>query len=62
MCTATVPASAAEALGQLESAARFLAGLDAAGMPAEAVTECLRGMEWAGAIQAAARGQFLQAF
>ena len=35
----TVPANAREALGMLESAMRFLAGLDAADMPAEAVAE-----------------------
>jgi len=62
MSTAMVPANADEALGMLESAAGFLAGLDAADMPAEAIAECLRGMERADALQAAARGQFLSAF
>jgi hypothetical protein len=52
----------AEALGMLESAAGFLADLDAADMPAEALGECLRGMERADAVQAAARGQMLAAF
>jgi hypothetical protein len=62
MSTAMVPANAAEALGMLESAAGFLAGLDAAEMPAEAIAECLLGMERADAVQAAARGEFLVAF
>jgi uncharacterized protein DUF222 len=62
MSTAMVPASAGEALEMLESAAGFLAGLDAAEMPAEAIAECLLGMERADAVQAAARGQFLVAF
>jgi hypothetical protein len=60
--TVMVPASAGEALGMLESAAGFLAGLDAAGMPAAAIAECLRGLERADAVQAVARGRFLQAF
>jgi Domain of unknown function (DUF222) len=62
MSTAMVPANAAEALGMLESAAGFLAGLDAAEMPAEAISECLLGMERADAVQAAARGQMLAVF
>ena len=62
MSTVIVPASAAEALGMLECAAGFLADMDAAGMPAEALGECLRGMERADAVQAAARGQVLAAF
>ena len=62
MCTITVPANAGEALGMLESAMRFLADLDAAEMPAEAIAECLRGLEQADAVQAAARGQLLAAF
>jgi hypothetical protein len=40
----------------------FPAGLDAADMPAEALAECLRGMERADAVGAAARGGFLAAF
>jgi hypothetical protein len=60
--TVMVPASAGEALGMLESAAGFLADLDAAGMPTEAVAECLRGLERADAVQAAARGRLLVAF
>ncbi|HYB16003.1 MAG TPA: hypothetical protein VEF71_11100, partial [Streptosporangiaceae bacterium] len=62
MCTLMVPANAAEALGMLEGAAGFLADMDAAGMPAEALGECLRGMERADAVQAAARGRVLAAF
>jgi hypothetical protein len=57
-----VPASADDALGMLESAAGFLADMDVAGMPAEAAAECLRRMERADAVQAAARGEFLAAF
>jgi hypothetical protein len=49
MCIAMVPANTAEALGMLESAAGFLADIDAAGMPAEAIAECLLGMERADA-------------
>ncbi len=62
MSTATVPASASEALGMLESAMGFLADLDAADMSAEVVAECLQGMERADAVGAAARGRFLAAF
>jgi Domain of unknown function (DUF222) len=62
MCTVTGSASAAEALGMLETAAGLLAGLAAAEMPAEAVAELLRGMERADAVQAAARGLLLAAF
>src|SRR5262249_36598010 len=49
MSTVAVPASAAEALEMLESAMEFLA-------------DCLRGLERADAIEAAARGRFLEAF
>jgi len=57
MSSVMVPANPGEALGMLEAGAGFLADLDAVGMPAEAVGECLRGMERAGAVQAAARGR-----
>jgi hypothetical protein len=40
----------------------YLAGLDAADMPAGALAECLRGMERADAVGAAARGRFLAGF
>ena len=46
----------------LESAVGFLADADAAQMPAEALAGCLRGLERADAVQAAARGQLLAAF
>jgi hypothetical protein len=46
----------------LESAMRFLAGADAAGMPAGALAECLQGLERIDAVEAAARGRFLAAF
>jgi len=62
MSTVAVPASAAEALEMLESAMEFLADADAADMPAEALADCLRGLERADAIEAAARGRFLEAF
>jgi len=62
MSTVAVPASAAEALEMLESAMEFLADADAAGMPAEALADCLRGLERADAIEAVARGRFLEAF
>jgi hypothetical protein len=62
MSTPTVPASAAEALEMLESALGYLADADAADMPAEALANCLRGLERANAIEAAARGRLLEAF
>ncbi len=62
MSSVMAPASAAEALGMLESAMRFLADTDAAGMPAERLAECLRGLERADAMEAAARGRLLEAF
>ena len=62
MSTVTVPASGSEALQMLECAAGFLADLDAAAMPTEALGEYLRGLERADAVQAAARGRFLAAF
>jgi hypothetical protein len=62
MTAVTVPASAQEALGMLECAAGFLADLDATQMPAEAISECLQGMERADAVQAAARGRLLAGF
>jgi hypothetical protein len=59
MSTVTVPG---EALGMLESAAGFLADADAVSMPAEALAECLRGLERADAVLAVARGRMLAAF
>ncbi len=62
MGNVVVPSNAAEALGMLESAMGFLAGANAAQMPAEAIAQCLRGLERADAVEAAARGQLLAAF
>ena len=62
MSTVTVPANGSEALEMLACAAGFLADLDAAQMPAEALAGCLRGLERADAAQAAARGRLLAAF
>jgi Domain of unknown function (DUF222) len=57
-----VPANAAEPLGMLESAAGLLADMDVAALPTEAVAECLRGLERADAVLAAARGRLLAVF
>ncbi len=69
MCTTTVPATAAEALGLLESALgmqqrvlRFLAAQDAAGLPAPAVADQLRALERADAVGSAVRGRLLEVF
>jgi hypothetical protein len=62
MSTVTVPANGSEALEMLACAAGFLADLDAAQVPAGALAGYLRGLERAGAVQAAARGQLLAAF
>jgi hypothetical protein len=62
MSTVMVPANAGEALVMLESAMGYLADLDAAELPVEAISECLRGLEQADAVGAAARGQMLAAF
>ena len=69
MCTTMVPATAAEALGMLESAVgaqesalRFLAAQDAAGLPAGAAADQLRALERNDAIEAAVRARLLAAF
>jgi Domain of unknown function (DUF222) len=69
MCTTTVPATAADALAMLESAAGlqrsalgFLAAQDAAGLPAPAVADQLRALERHDAIEAAVRGRLLEVF
>ena len=62
MSAIAVPSNADEALGTLESALGFLAAEDAADMPGETVAECLRGLERADAMEAAARGRLLAAF
>src|SRR5580700_6977581 len=69
MCTTTVPATAAEALGMLESALGmqecalgFLAAQDAASLPAGAAADQLRALERTEAVQAAVRGRLLVVF
>ncbi len=69
MCTTTVPATAAEALGMLESALgaqesalRFLAAQDAAGLPAQAAADGLRALERHDAIEAVVRARLLAVF
>jgi Domain of unknown function (DUF222) len=69
MCTTTVPATSAEALAMLESAVGmqecalvFLAGEDAAGLPARAAADQLRALERTDAIGAALRGRLLTVF
>src|SRR5580692_9487388 len=69
MCTTTVPATAAEALGMLESALGmqesalgFLAAQDAASLPAGAAADQLRVLERTDAVQAAVRGRLLEVF
>ena len=69
MCTTTVPATAAEALAMLESAAGlqqcalgFLAAEDAAGLPGQAVADRLRALERHDAVEAAVRGRLLVVF
>jgi hypothetical protein len=62
MSTAIVPASMDEALAMLRSAAGYLAGLDPADLPADALAGALRAMEQADAVAAAARGAMLAAF
>jgi hypothetical protein len=56
------PASAAEALAMLTSAASYLATADPAQMSTQAQARCLAGLERAGAIQTAARASVLGAF
>jgi hypothetical protein len=69
MCAGTVPATAAEALGMLESAVGmqesalgFLAAQDAGGLPAQAAADQLRALERHDAIEAAVRGRLLEVF
>ena len=64
MSAVTVPASTAQALAMLECAMGFLADASAhaAEMPAEALADCLRGLERVDAAGAAVRGQLLAAF
>jgi hypothetical protein len=60
--TAAAPASAAEALGMLASAMRYLAAADATQMAAEVQAQCLKGLEQATAVGTAARASILGAF
>ena len=62
MCTEAVPGSASEALAKLSSLVGYLADLDAASMPAEALADCIRELVQADAIGAAALAQMLAAF
>ncbi len=62
MSTGTAPAGMAEALGQIEALAGFVADLDAAELPAAALAAGLTGMERIDAVLAAARSQLLAAF
>jgi hypothetical protein len=62
MCTATVPATAAQALAMVESALGFLAAQDAADLSAQAAADQLRALERHDAIQAAVRARLLQVF
>jgi hypothetical protein len=62
MCTMTEPASGAEALERLEALVGYLADLDAASLPAEALAQLLLGMEQANAVWAVAWARSLAAF
>src|SRR5271170_1295546 len=69
MCTTTVPATAAEALGMLESAHGtqqrvlvFLAAQDTAALPAQVAADQLRALERADAAGSAVRGRLLEVF
>src|SRR5580692_10583899 len=69
MCATTVPATAAEALGMLESALGmqesalgFLAAEDAADLSGQAAADQLRALERHDAIEAAVRARLLQVF
>jgi len=62
MCTEAVPASATDALDQLHGLVGYLADLDAASLPAEALAACLLGLEQADAVAAVAWARLLAAF
>ena len=62
MCTVAVPAGMGEALARLASSVGFLADVDAAGLPAEALAQGLRVLEQADAVGAVARARYLAAF
>ena len=62
MSAMAVPASIGEALEMQQTSAGYLADLDAASMPAEALAACLLGMEQADAVWAVAWARLLAAF
>ena len=62
MCTLTVPGSAGEALGMLESAMGFLAGVDPASLPGAELARGLQVLERTDAVEAAVRGRLLEVF
>ena len=62
MCTMTVPGSGGEALAKLQSSADYLADLDAASMPAEALGQYIRELVQADAVLAAAMARLLAAY
>jgi hypothetical protein len=62
MCTATGPASMAEALAMIRSGLGFLAGMDTASVPAGALGGLLRALERADAVAAAVRGAAMAAY
>jgi hypothetical protein len=62
MCTTTIPASAGDVLGLVESLLGGLAGEAAAELSAEVVAGRLRALERVDAIEAALRGRYLEAF
>ena len=63
MDTAAVPASVGDALEQMESLMRSLAGIrDTVSLPAEVLAGGLRALERVDAATAALRGRFLEAF
>jgi hypothetical protein len=54
--------STGEAIGIMKDAARYLAGADYPGLPAEVIGDVLAGMEQVDAVQAAIRGRAGDAF
>ncbi len=60
--TVPPPASAAQALGMLQSAMGYLAAADATAMAAETQAQCLRALERASSVGTAARTSILAAF
>jgi Domain of unknown function (DUF222) len=62
VAAAAAPASVSEALGMLEAAMDYLAGADAAAMPAAVQARCLQTLERTDAVEVAARARVLGAF